>query len=117
MWWKSYLPDFFNIIIKGFTLNNIVDPNKVFITGYSAGGDGVYHLGPMLADWLAGAAMMAGHPNGVELYNVRNAAFSIQVGGKDEAYDRNSLARKYIETMDTLNKEYGGVSTKYCHIF
>jgi poly(3-hydroxybutyrate) depolymerase len=70
-------------------LKEIVNPNKIFMTGYSAGGDGIYHLGPMLADWLAGAGMMAGHPNGVELYNVRNIAFSIQVGGKDSAYNRN----------------------------
>lgn len=46
----------------------------------------------MMADYWAGAAMMAGHPNGVELYNVRNICFSIQVGGKDDAYNRNSLA-------------------------
>jgi len=56
----------------------------------------------MLADWLAGAAMMAGHPNGVELFNVRNIAFSIQVGGKDAAYNRNELARNYIKTMNEL---------------
>ena len=65
MWWKPYLPNFLSIIIKGFVSNDIVNPNKVFITGYSAGGDGVYNLGPMLADWWAGAAMMAGHPNHV----------------------------------------------------
>lgn len=64
MWWKSYIPDFFDIVIKGFVLSGIVNPNKIFISGYSAGGDGVYHLGPMMADQIAGAAMMAGHPNG-----------------------------------------------------
>jgi poly(3-hydroxybutyrate) depolymerase len=45
----------------------MVNPNKIFITGYSAGGDGVYHLASMVADWWAGAAMMAGHPNNTEL--------------------------------------------------
>ena len=83
MWWKSYLPNFLSIIIRGFVLKDIANPNQIFITGYSAGGDGVYHLGPMLADWWAGAAMMAGHPNGVEVFNVRNTNFSIQMGGKD----------------------------------
>jgi poly(3-hydroxybutyrate) depolymerase len=67
MWWRDYLEDFFSIIIRGFVFNQLVNPNKVFITGYSAGGDGVYHLGPRMADWIAGAAMMAGHPNQVEL--------------------------------------------------
>lgn len=67
MWWKSYLPPFFDIIIKAFVLKDIVNPNKIFISGYSAGGDGIYHLAPMMADWVAGAAMMAGHPNSVEI--------------------------------------------------
>lgn len=97
MWFKNYLPDFFTKIIKGFVFNHQVNPNKVFVTGYSAGGDGVYHLAPMMADIWAGAAMMAGHPNGVELYNLRNMCFSIQVGGQDESYNRNGIARQYIE--------------------
>lgn len=42
-----------------------------------------------MADFLAGAAMMAGHPNGINLHNVRNIAFSIQVGGLDTSYNRN----------------------------
>ena len=40
-----------------------VDPNKVYLMGYSAGGDGVYQLAPRMADRFAAAAMMAGHPN------------------------------------------------------
>ena len=61
------MPPFFDIIIKAFVLKDIVNPNKIFISGYSAGGDGIYHLAPMMADWVAGAAMMAGHPNSVEI--------------------------------------------------
>ena len=94
-----------------------VNPNKVFISGFSAGGDGIYHLGPMMADWLAGAAMMAGHPNGVELYNCRNISFSIQVGGKDQAYNRNNQARNYIQNMYQLAYKYGGYYPKYNKIF
>lgn len=81
------------LVIRGFVMKEMVNSNKVFVTGYSAGGDGVYHLAPMMADYWAGAAMMAGHPNGVELFNCRNFNFSIQAGGKDEAYNRNQLAR------------------------
>lgn len=113
MWWQPYLIDFFTIIIRGFVFNKLVNPNKVFVTGYSAGGDGIYHLGPMMADSLAGAAMMAGHPNGSELYNVRNISFSIQVGGQDGAYERNAHARNYIEKMKELNGKYGGFKTQY----
>jgi len=80
MWFQSYIPDFFSIVVKGFVLSGLVNANKVFISGYSAGGDGTYHLSSIMADSLAGAAMMAGHPNGVELFNTRNIAFSIQCG-------------------------------------
>ena len=74
---------------------NVVDPNKVYYTGYSAGGDGVYKLAPRNADKLAGAAMCAGHPNGALMLNCRNIFFSIQVGGNDSAYDRNKIAKDY----------------------
>ena len=52
----------------------------MFLTGYSAGGDGIYHLASMMPDLLAGAAMMAGHPNQADIYNIRNLVFSIQTG-------------------------------------
>lgn len=82
------MEDFILEIIRAFTLNGIVNPNKVFLTGYSAGGDGIYHMAPRMADYLAGAAMMAGHPNKVCLFNLRNIHFSIHLGEHDKAYNR-----------------------------
>jgi hypothetical protein len=38
------------------------------------------------------------------------------VGGRDEAYDRNTLAREYITKMKVLEQRYGGFSTKYCKV-
>jgi hypothetical protein len=89
MWWRPYMEDFILKVIRAFVFKDIVNPNKVFLTGFSAGGDGIYHMAPRMADYLAGAAMMAGHPNNVELENVRNIAFSIQVGEQDKSYNRN----------------------------
>jgi poly(3-hydroxybutyrate) depolymerase len=68
------------LIIQCFSVLGMIDNNRVFITGYSAGGDGIYHVASMMADYLAGAAMMAGHPNRADVYNLRNIAFSVQVG-------------------------------------
>ena len=87
------MEDFLLEFIRAFTLNGIINPNKVFLTGYSAGGDGVYHLGPRMADYLAGAAMMAGHPNKSCLINVRNIHFSIHVGENDKDFNRNNEAK------------------------
>ena len=57
-------------------------------------------MAPRMADYLAGAAMMAGHPNGINLMNVRNIAFSLQVGANDSAYNRNQECIKYINTLN-----------------
>lgn len=86
----------------------MIDTNRVFVTGYSAGGDGVYHVAGMMADGLAGAAMMAGHPNRADVYNLRNIGFSVQVGEGDHAYDRANWGRVYIRRIEEMGKEYGG---------
>ena len=79
-----------------------VDPNHVYIMGYSAGGDGVWRLAPRLADIWTAASMMAGHPGDVSLLNLRNLPFMIWCGERDAAYDRNSQCRGRIAQMDSL---------------
>jgi poly(3-hydroxybutyrate) depolymerase len=64
-------------------VNLPVDCNRVYLTGYSCGGDGVYQLSPRLADYLAGGCMMAGHPNDASPLNLRNIAFSMHCGELD----------------------------------
>ena len=59
-------------------------------------------MAPRMADLICGAAMMAGHPNDVNLLNIRNILFSIQVGELDHAYKRNIWAAKYIEKLNEL---------------
>ena len=53
-----------------------------------------------MADQLAGAAMMAGHPNNAAIWNLRNIAFSVQVGQLDHAYDRSNWCKAYIEKLN-----------------
>lgn len=108
MWFKDYMEPFVLEIIRAFALNDLIDINKVFISGYSAGGDGVYQLAPRLADHLAGAAMMAGHPNNTNLLNCRNIAFSVQVGGNDSAYNRANQGILYSRLTALLAQNYGG---------
>ena len=82
-----------------------VNPDRVYLMGYSAGGDGVYQLAPRMADTWAAAAMMAGHPNGVPLLSLRNLPFALQVGGKDAAYNRNKVGREYGEMLEKLQQD------------
>jgi poly(3-hydroxybutyrate) depolymerase len=79
-----------------------VNPNKVYVMGYSAGGDGVYQLAPRMADHWAAAAMMAGHPGDAAILNLRNLPFFLAVGEKDAAYNRNALLTEWSNRLDSL---------------
>jgi hypothetical protein len=67
------------------------DPDRVYVMGYSAGGDGVYRVPPVLCDVFAAANMCAGHPNGVGLSNFMHVPLLLQVGELDTAYKRHSV--------------------------
>ena len=85
-----------------------VNPDKVYIMGYSAGGDAVWRLTPRMADTWAAASMMAGHPGNVRMENLRNTPFSIWCGAEDAAYDRNRQNTERIALMDSLQRDDSG---------
>jgi hypothetical protein len=60
-----------------------VDPNRVYLMGFSAGGDGVYRLSTTMPDRFTAANMSAGHPGGVRLENLANLPLCLQVGSGD----------------------------------
>ena len=105
MWHADHIDDFFARIIENAIAIEDVNPNRVYLMGYSAGGDGVYQMAPRMADQLAAAAMMAGHPNGASPANLRNMGFTIHMGGKDSAYKRNKIAAKWKEKLAKLQKQ------------
>lgn len=104
LWHQGHIDQFFERIIEDAILFEGVNPNRVYIMGYSAGGDGVYQLAPRMADQLAAAAMMAGHPNDASPLGLRNIGFTLHMGGKDSAYNRNGVARKWKTMLADLQK-------------
>lgn len=110
-WNLHSLPDAFPMydrLIENMILFENADPNRVYILGYSAGGDGVYQISPRMADRLAAANMSAGHHNNVGPVNLYNLPFLIQMGEQDVSYDRHKAAANFSLALDTLQKEYGG---------
>ena len=89
-------------IIENMIVFENVDPNKVYLLGYSAGGDAAYSIPARAPDRWAGAAMSAGHPNGVRPDNYASLAFLIQVGARDAAYRRNKVAAEYHVKIEAL---------------
>jgi hypothetical protein len=92
LWHEAHIDVLLGDLIEAYIAARGVDPDKVYLMGYSAGGDGVWQLAPRMADRFAAAAMMAGHPNEASLLGLRNLPFAIFMGGQDAAYDRNRIA-------------------------
>jgi hypothetical protein len=104
LWHEPHIDRMFARLIEDLIVFEDVDPNRVYIMGYSAGGDGVYQLAPRMADRLAAASMMAGHPNDASPLGLRNIAFAIHVGAIDNGYDRNKVAVEWGKKLDDLQK-------------
>ena len=104
MWHQSHIDSLFERLIQAAVVFKAVDPDRVYVMGYSAGGDGVYQLAPRMADRWAAAAMMAGHPNDASPLSLRNIGMTLHVGALDSAYDRNKLVAQWGKTLDSLHR-------------
>jgi dienelactone hydrolase len=108
LWHEPHMDEFFSRLVESFVTVRDVNPDRVYILGYSAGGDGVWQIGPRMADHWAAAAMMAGHPNDASLLSLRNLPFAVFVGGADAAYNRNQAVADKIAELERLRKEDPG---------
>lgn len=104
MWFKPGMDEFFEMLIQAAVAMMDVNPDKVYLMGYSAGGDGAWRMAPRMADRWAAASMMAGHPGEASQVSLRNTPFMIWMGENDSAYDRNKLAAKHGAIMDSLQQ-------------
>lgn len=117
LWHQPHIDPLFDRLIENFTVFHGVDPNKVYIAGYSAGGDGVYRLAPRMADRWAAAAMMAGHPGEAQPHNLNNTPYVIQCGGKDTAYERNKRAQEWGAQLRELAERNPGQYPHKCIVY
>ncbi|QDT15266.1 dienelactone hydrolase family protein [Alienimonas californiensis] len=104
LWHQAHIDPLLDRLILSYLVDGTVDPNRVYLLGYSAGGDGVFQLAPRTADRYAAASMMAGHPNETQPDGLRNLPFSIWMGGDDAAYDRNKIAGQWKEQLAALHE-------------
>jgi hypothetical protein len=104
LWHQAHIDGLFDRLIENLIVFEDVDPDRVYVMGYSAGGDGVYQLAPRMADRFAAAAMMAGHPNEISPLGLRNLPFAIHVGELDAAYNRNEVAAEWGRKLDELQR-------------
>jgi hypothetical protein len=113
LWHEAHIDGLFYRLIEDMIVFEEVDPNHVYVMGYSAGGDGVYQLGPRMADSWAAASMMAGHPNDAKPDSLRNIGFAIHVGAEDADYMRNEKAAEWLQLLNNLEASDPGA---YVHV-
>lgn len=91
-------------LIKQYTVYGDVDPNKVYIMGYSHGGYGAYAIGPKMPDRFAAIHASAGAATDGETTakTLRNVQFSAMVGELDTAYDRLKRNQRFDEELKAL---------------
>lgn len=104
LWHQAHIDPLFNRLIENMIALRGVDPDKVYLMGYSAGGDGVWQLAPRMADRFAAASMMAGHPNEAKMLGLRNLPFGIFCGSKDHMHKRNEVCAARMEEIKEMAK-------------
>ena len=117
MWHDYPMDELIAEVVKSEIVMDDVNPDKIYVMGYSAGGDGVFQLAPRLADYWGAAAMMAGHPGDAQILNLKNLPFDAFVGGKDAAYHRNELVAQWGARLDSLQKVYPGSFIHETHVY
>jgi poly(3-hydroxybutyrate) depolymerase len=93
-------------LIENMVLFGGVDPNRVYLLGYSAGGDGVYQIAPRMPDRWAAANMSAGHHNNISPINLQHVPFLLQVGELDKAYKRNQATVEFAQKLKQWQQKH-----------
>lgn len=104
-------------LIENMILYYNADPTRVYLLGFSAGGDGVYMVAPRMADRFAAVNMSAGHPNGTSITNLYNTPIQLQVGELDTTYNRHTITAEYDSKLTALSELYSGgyIHNAYIH--
>jgi pimeloyl-ACP methyl ester carboxylesterase len=91
-------------LVKQFLLFGDVDPNEVFLMGYSHGGYGAFAIGPKMPDRFAAVHASAAAPTDGETSpkTLRNTVFNYMIGEDDHAYGRVERCQKFNEAIHKL---------------
>ena len=91
-------------LVRQFILFADVDPNKVFIMGYSHGGYGAFAIGPKMPDRFAAVHASAAAPTDGETTpkTLRNTIFTVMVGELDTMYGRYDRDKKFQGAVESL---------------
>jgi predicted esterase len=102
--YSSYNLGLTDRLVRQHTACASVDPNKVYLIGYSHGGYGAFYIGARMPDRFAAihasaAAPSEGNSTGK---NLRNTQFSFMIGEHDLAHNRLLICREFDKYVSSL---------------
>ena len=103
--WNGFYDDYVyplvENLVRQFLLFGDVDPDKVFIMGYSHGGYGAFSIGPKIPYRFAAIHSSAAAPTDGQssAKTLRNTIFTFMIGEKDHAYGRLKRCRSFNEKI------------------
>ncbi len=97
-------------LIRQFVLLGDVDPDKVYLMGYSHGGYGAFFVGPKVPDRFAAIHSSAAAPSdgSISPRTLRNTRFTFMIGEKDTAYGRLSRCEAFNTAVQKLKEQNKG---------
>ncbi|HTG45285.1 MAG TPA: hypothetical protein VK633_12210, partial [Verrucomicrobiae bacterium] len=105
--YDTYVYPLIDTLIRQHTLYGEIDPNKVFLMGYSHGGYGAFAIGPKMPDHFAAIHSSAAAPTEGETTpkTLRHTRFTYMIGEKDHAYGRLSRCTNFDNAILKLRGE------------
>ena len=106
--WNGFYDDYVYPLIENLIQQCVVfgdvDPNKVFIMGYSHGGYGAFAIGPKIPYRFAAIHASAAAPTDgqTSAKTLRNTRFTFMVGEKDTAYGRRERCERFAVQVKEL---------------
>ena len=107
-WWQRSKQWAWSHLLRQILATPDIDPSRIYLFGISEGGYGSQRLASFYADYLAGAAPMAGGEplRNAPAENLGHTAFSLVTGEKDTGFYRYLLTQRTGERLDSLLTRY-----------
>jgi predicted esterase len=102
--YDEYMPPLAANLIQQFLLFGDVDPDKVFLMGYSHGGYGAFFIGPKIPDRFAAVHASAAAPtdNTISARCLRGTRFTFMIGENDNAFGRRKRCEAFNDVIQKL---------------
>ncbi len=109
--WNGFYADYVltlvDNLVRQFLLFGDVDPDRVYLMGYSHGGYGAFFIGPKIPDRFAAVHSSAAAPTDgtISPRTLRNTRFTFMIGEHDTMYGRRARCEAFDAAIRKLKEQ------------